>query len=66
MVVVVVMAAEEVTAPMAPVVVNGFRFKGKPEAEVVPGGRDSSQATEEDMSGTSQTENRSRVHCPGL
>lgn len=34
--VVVVMAAVEVTAPMAPVVVNGFRFKGKPEAEVVP------------------------------
>lgn len=30
------MAAVEVTAPMAPVVVNGFRFKGKPEAEVVP------------------------------
>lgn len=34
--VVVVVAAVEVTAPMAPVVVNGFRFKGKPEAEVVP------------------------------
>lgn len=34
--VVVVMAAVEVTAPMAPVVVNGFRFKAKPEAEVVP------------------------------
>lgn len=30
------MAAVEVAAPMAPVVVNGFRFKGKPEAEVVP------------------------------
>lgn len=30
------MAAVEVTAPMAPVVVNGFRFKAKPEAEVVP------------------------------
>lgn len=33
---VVVVAAVEVTAPMAPVVVKGFRFKAKPEAEVVP------------------------------
>lgn len=29
------MAAVEVTAPIAPVVVNGLRFKAKPEAEVV-------------------------------
>lgn len=45
-----VMAAVEVTAPMAPVVVNGLRFKAKPEAEVVPEGRDASQAAEEDTS----------------
>lgn len=60
------MAAVEVTAPMAPVVVNGLRFKGKPEAEVVPGRRDSSQGTEEDTPGTSQTKNRSRVPGPAL
>lgn len=30
------MVAVEVPAPMAPVVVNGLRFKAKPEAEVVP------------------------------
>lgn len=36
MLVVVVMAAVEVTAPVAPVVVNGLRFKAKPEAVVVP------------------------------
>lgn len=60
------MAAVEVTAPMAPVVVNGFRFKAKPEAEVVPAGGDSSQATEEDTPGSSQTENRSSVHCTWL
>lgn len=59
-------AAVEVTAPMAPVVVNGFRFKGKPEAEVVPAGRDSSAATQEDTAGTSQPENRSRLQCPWL
>lgn len=45
-----VMAAVEVTAPMAPVVVNGLRFKAKPEAEVVPERRDATQATEEDTS----------------
>lgn len=49
-VVAVVMAAVEVPAPMAPVVVNGLRFKAKPEAEVVPERRGSSQATEEDTS----------------
>lgn len=47
------MAAVEVPAPMAPVVVNGLRFKAKPEAEVVPETRDSTQATEEDTSATS-------------
>lgn len=30
------MAAAEVTAPMVPVVVNGLRFRAKPEAVVVP------------------------------
>lgn len=60
------MAAVEVTAPMAPVVVNGFRFKGKPEAEVVPTGGDSGQAREEHTPGASETENRSRVQCPWL
>lgn len=50
MVVVVVMAAVEVTAPIAPVVVNGLRFKAKPEAEVVPEGRDAGHTTEEDTS----------------
>lgn len=43
------MAAVEVTAPIAPVVLNGLRFKAKPE-EVVPEGRDASHTTEEDTS----------------
>lgn len=46
------MAAVEVPAPMAPVVVNGLIFKAKPEAEVVPERRHSSQATEEEPSAT--------------
>lgn len=50
---------------MAPVVVNGFRFKGKPEAEVVPAGRDSSQAAEGDTAGTPQTQSSSRVPMAG-
>lgn len=44
------MAAVEVAAPMVPVVVNGLRFKAKPEAAVVPEGRNASQTTEEEMS----------------
>lgn len=43
---VVVIAVVEVTAPMAPVVVNGLRFKAKLEAEV-PERRDSGQTTED-------------------
>ena len=56
------MAAVEVPAPMAPVVVNGLRFKAKPEAEVVPERRDASQATEEDTSAAEQMKNRSNIH----
>lgn len=64
--VVVVVAAVEVTAPRAPLVLRGFRFKGKPEAEVVPAGGDSGPATREDTPGTSQTESSSRLPCPRL
>lgn len=48
------MAAVEVTAPVAPVVVNGLRFKAKPEAVVVPERRDSNQAREENTSAIKQ------------
>lgn len=43
---VVVIAVVEVTAPIAPVVVNGLRFKAKLEAEV-PERRDSGQTIED-------------------
>jgi len=56
------MAAVEVPAPVAPVVVNGLRFKAKPEAEVLPERRDSRQATEEHTSAIQQIQNRSSIH----